>query len=212
MRVRRGSLHQHRNRAPIRNSREPAQNTLLRARASEVARRQTHAPLRAGVLSSAQLLEGLLDALGGRAGEDRVSGEAGVVEGAAHAREHVGALAVRQVHRLARAAEHHEPPDPRPREVQRVRDLRVHVQRRDRRVVVRRLLAREEGRYWDVDPWWWDGGGHGVCAFFVFLSGLFYLEGNGEQGLGIDFFPYTIEGVLAMMICVPRDMPREILN
>lgn len=112
--TRRGiDLHQDRDGALFSDGGKPLNDALLRAGAREEARDETQPPLSAGLLGALELGNALLDVLRGGAGDDGVVFEAGAVEGLPHAGQDLGALLVRQVDGLARAAEDDEPLDAR---------------------------------------------------------------------------------------------------
>jgi hypothetical protein len=139
---------------------EPLDDAFLCARAGKVSRHQAETPLRAGVLCALELLDGVLDALRGGAGNDGVVLEAGLVVGLAHARENLEALLVGQVNGLASAAEHDESLDAGLGQVDGVSGLRLYVDGRCDGIVSGRGLWLEEGWHGDVDA---SGrrGGHG---------------------------------------------------
>lgn len=147
-------IHQDGNRTLVRDSLKPLDDTILRAGTGKVPRNEDHSPLRAGLLSTLELVDHLLDILGSGPGNDRAVFEAGTLELLLYMREELKSFLIRDVNGFTGAPQNNQTSDSRLCEVDRVGCLCREVERGSDWVIVGGCLRDEEGWNRDVNACW----------------------------------------------------------
>jgi hypothetical protein len=113
----------------------------------KVSRGQHHPPLSAGLLCFGEMHNGFFHALGRRTGNYGILGKTGLGQAAADGADDSTALAGRQMHGFAGAAEEDKTGDTSASEEHRMLHLRVEIERRNSCRVVWVTLGEEKSRY-----------------------------------------------------------------